>query len=461
MKENGKGELVQMFADTEELSSPEEKGPESHSRKPKLTNYPVGKVGDSAEKLRRIKKRRKLLMQSRMRLIKQFANAAREKFGNYVKAVVVFGSYARGDFTLGSDTDVLVLIDDTESEHPVDEDLRQKLHEKLQGLANQVAGDTETIHVQLHILTEFWDYLRTGDALFFNYLRTGLAVYDAGFFKPAKRLLLSGNIKPSKEAIFKSIDGAKGYIDKISSYMEWAVERLYRAVTWSANGYLMAAGMPPAEIPELVPVMRKYFVEKGKLSKEHVDTLEEIIKLQKDIEHAEMKGITPEKVAELKVKAEAMVNVMEEGVKDFIEGKKKAEELKEKIRTTPKIFWVYAGVDARGYAWLFEHNVFIAIYEGKDLRTVLEAQIGDEGMGEFKEVDPKKLFSSLEEMEFKPVITPGLVTLILNNMPEDLRKELEKTGVEFPGRALVDLSEDILPGRKDDKGAFEKEKGKD
>ena len=405
----------------------------------------------SAKKLARTKKRRNLLMQSRMRLIKKFANASREKFGKYIKAVVIFGSYARGDFTFGSDTDVLVLIDDTESERPVDEDLKQKLHEKMQGLANQLAGDPESIHIQLHILTEFWDYLRSGDALFFNYLRNGLAVYDAGFFKPAKRLLLSGNIKPSKEAIFKSIDGAKSYIDKIASYMEWAVERLYRAVTWSANGYLMAAGMPPAEVPELVPVFRKYFVEKGKIDKAHADTLEEIIKLQKDIEHAELKGITPKKVAELKTKADAFVKTMENGVKEFIDGRARADELKDKIRTTPKIFWVYSGTDARGYAWLFEENVFLAIYEGKDLRTVMEAKIGEEGMGNFSEVDSKKLFATLEESTFKPVITPGLVTLILNNMPDTLRKELEKTGVEFPGRALVDLTETVLPSKEETK----------
>ncbi len=396
----------------------------------------------SVANLEKAKKRRQLLMRSRINLIRDFAAKSREKFGKYVKAVIIFGSFARGDFTLGSDTDVLVLLDDTESDKPIDDNLKQKLHEKLQVLADST---DKNIHVQLHLLSEFWDYIRTGDALFFNYLRTGMPVYDAGFFKPMQRLLLSGAIKPSKEAIFKNIDGAKAYIDKISNYMEWAVERLYRAVTWSANAWLMAAGMPPAEVPELAPVLRKYFVETSQqLEEEQVKTLEEIIQLQKMIEHGEAKGTSPEKVVELKNKADKFVKRMESGVKEFVDGKKRAEELKDRIRTTPKIFWVYKGRDARGYAWLFESNIFMAIYEEKKLKVVLQADIKEGSLGTFTETESKRLFESLEKSDFKPIITPNLVTVVLNHLPAGYTGEIEKAGVEYPNKALIDLTSIIL-----------------
>lgn len=404
---------------------------------PKLNNEKKP-AAVSVANIEKAKKRRQLLMKSRINLIRDFAAKAREKFGKYVKAVIIFGSFARGDFTLGSDTDVLVLLDDTESDKPIDDNLKQKLHEKLQGLADSV---DKNIHVQLHTLSEFWDYIRTGDALFFNYLRTGMPVYDAGFFKPMQRLLLSGAIKPSKEAIFKNIDGAKAYIDKISNYMEWAVERLYRAVTWSANAWLMAAGMPPAEVPELAPVLRKYFVETGQqLDEEQVKTLEEIIQLQKQIEHGEAKGTSPEKVVELKNKADKFVKRMETGVKEFVDGKKRAEELKDRIRTTPKIFWVYKGRDARGYAWLFESNIFMAIYEEKKLKVVLQADIKEGALGTFAETESKRLFESLEKSDFKPIITPNLVTVVLNHLPAGYTGEIEKAGVEYPNKALIDLT---------------------
>lgn len=419
---------------------------------PKLNNEKKP-AAVSVANIEKAKKRRQLLMKSRINLIRDFAAKAREKFGKYVKAVIIFGSFARGDFTLGSDTDVLVLLDDTESDKPIDDNLKQKLHEKLQGLADSV---DKNIHVQLHTLSEFWDYIRTGDALFFNYLRTGMPVYDAGFFKPMQRLLLSGAIKPSKEAIFKNIDGAKAYIDKISNYMEWAVERLYRAVTWSANAWLMAAGMPPAEVPELAPVLRKYFVETGQqLDEEQVKTLEEIIQLQKQIEHGEAKGTSPEKVVELKNKADKFVKRMETGVKEFVDGKKRAEELKDRIRTTPKIFWVYKGRDARGYAWLFESNIFMAIYEEKKLKVVLQADIKEGALGTFAETESKRLFESLEKSDFKPIITPNLVTVVLNHLPTGYTGEIEKAGVEYPNKALIDLTS-ILVKKTGESAAEEK-----
>lgn len=395
----------------------------------------------SVANVEKARKRKQLLMKARINLIRDFAAKAREKFGKYIKAVIIFGSFARGDFTLGSDTDVLVLLDDTESEKPIDDDLKQKLHEKLQGLADSV---DKNIHVQLHLLSEFWDYIRNGDALFFNYLRTGMPIYDTGFFKPMQRLLLGGAIKPSREAIFKNIDGAKAYIDKISNYMEWAVERLYRAVTWSANSWLMAAGMPPAEVPELAPVMKKYFVETGTLEEEHVKTLEEIIHLQKMIEHGEAKGTSPEKVVDLKNKADKFVKRMEAGVREFIEGKKRAEELKDRIRTTPKIFWVYKGKDARGYAWLFESSIFMAIYEEKKLKMVLRADIKEGALGPFSETESKKLFENLEKSDFKPIITPNLVMVVLSHLPKDYQFEIEKAGVEYPNKALIDLTSIVV-----------------
>ncbi len=396
-------------------------------------------------------------MRSRIGAAKEFAGRAKEKFGKYVKAVVIIGSYATGSFVAGSDTDILVLIDDTQSDSPIDEKLRQTLHEKLQGEASKI---NKELHVQLHLLTEFWDYLRHGDTLFFNWLRTGLPVYDAGFFKPMKRLLLTGAIKPSKESISKNIDGAKAYLRKISSYMEWSVERLYRAITWSANAYLMAAGMPPAQVSELAPVFTKYFVEKGDLDKKHIETLDKIIKLQKEVEHGEKKHITPEQVAQLKKEAEGFVNAMEKGVKEFVSGKAKARELKTIIKTTPKIFWVYKNKDSRGYCWLFEDSIFVAVYENKKLKSVLNAPIKDGKLQSFASSDSKTLFKKMETSDFKPLVTPSLIRTILKKMPEEGKAPLEKVGVEYPGRALVDLTSVIVP-KEEKKEEKPKEEKKD
>lgn len=401
-----------------------------------------GKKGPlSAAQLEKAKKRRQLMMRGAISKVKEYSVKVREKFGKYVKAVVIFGSFARGNYTVGSDIDVLIILDDTESDKGIDQALRDSLHNQMQDLASKI--DKE-MHVQLHTLTEFWDYIRNGDALFFNYLRTGIPVYDGGFYKPMNRLLVSGAIKPSQEAIFKSIDGAKSYLTKVADYMNWAIERMYRAATWSANAYLMAAGMPPAEVTELAPVLTRYFVEPGTMPAEHVQALDEVIKLQKGIEHGEVKNLTPEKVAEVKKKCDGLVAYMETQVNDLMRGRKKADDLKEKIRTTPKVFWTYGKEDRRGYAWLFENSIYSAVYAGKNLGTVMVAPIKDGKLGDFGKTESKALFAILETNQFKPIVTTGLIKLIFGKLPPELLKGIDRAGVEFPGRALVDLSNVIL-----------------
>ncbi len=401
-----------------------------------------GKKPLGPAQLEKAKKKRQLILKGAMNKVKDYSAKLREKFGKYVKAVVVFGSFARGNYTVGSDIDVLVIIDDTESDKPIDQPLRDSLHNQMQELGTQI--DKE-IHIQLHTLTEFWDYIRNGDALFFNYLRTGIPVYDGGFYKPMNRLLVSGAIKPSNEAIFKSIDGAKSYLTKVTDYMNWAIERMYRAATWSANAYLMASGMPPGEVPELAPVMRKYFVESGTLPSEYPDILDEIIKLHKGIEHGEIKDMSPDKVAEVKKKCDKFLAYMETNVKELMNGKKRADDVKEKIKTTPKIFWTYGKEDKRGYAWLFEKSIFSAVYVGKNLETVLISQITEGKLGAFQKTESKNLFSSLENNTFKPIVTTGLIQLVFKSLDPAILSGIDRAGVEFPGRALVDLSNVVLP----------------
>ena len=44
-------------------------------------------------------------------LIRQYVLAIRNIYGKHVKQVILYGSYARGDFRQDSDVDVMVLVD--------------------------------------------------------------------------------------------------------------------------------------------------------------------------------------------------------------------------------------------------------------------------------------------------------------------------------------------------------------
>ncbi len=45
------------------------------------------------------------------KISQDFANNVRNKLGNHVKEIILFGSHARGDFTEGSDYDFLIVVD--------------------------------------------------------------------------------------------------------------------------------------------------------------------------------------------------------------------------------------------------------------------------------------------------------------------------------------------------------------
>lgn len=407
----------------------------------RLTTSAKSKKG--LEKYKLTKKRRAALLKSKMNNVKAFAAAAREKFGKYIKSVIVMGSFARGDFKVTSDIDTLVIIDDTVSNEPVDEAMRRKLSGQLQELGSK--ADKE-IHIQLHLITEFWEFIREGDAIFFNYLRNGSVVFDAGFFRPMQRLLRAGLIKPSREAIFKGLDGATGYVNRIEQYYEFALERMYRAVTWSANAFLMAAGMPPAEPPEIAHVLNFFFVKKGKMDKALVDGFEDVRAAFKAQEHKEIK-ITPDMLVKFDKETRDFVAYMKTETESMLGGKFEATELKDKIKSTPKIFWIYSD-ERRGYAWLFEDRIFVAVYGQKGLEAVLEAPIDKGKLGVFAACESNKLFSFLENNAFKPIITPNLINVILGKLPESLSGKIVRIGVEYPDRALLDLSAMMLAPQK-------------
>ncbi|KKO19975.1 MAG: nucleotidyltransferase domain-containing protein [Candidatus Brocadia sp.] len=45
------------------------------------------------------------------KIAREFANSVRKKLENHVKEIILFGSRARGDFTEGSDYDILIVVD--------------------------------------------------------------------------------------------------------------------------------------------------------------------------------------------------------------------------------------------------------------------------------------------------------------------------------------------------------------
>ena len=47
-------------------------------------------------------------------LLDQYTEILRKIYGSHLKTVILYGSYARGDYTESSDIDIMILVDSTE-----------------------------------------------------------------------------------------------------------------------------------------------------------------------------------------------------------------------------------------------------------------------------------------------------------------------------------------------------------
>lgn len=127
-----------------------------------------------------------------------------KKFEKYIVSYVLAGSMVKGRATEESDIDTFVVVDDTDVTRMTASELRSRLRGMIWGMAEEAAmaaGVKNKLNIQVYILTEMWDSIRSANAVIFTMLRDGIPLYDRGMFQPWKLLLKQGKITPSPEAV--------------------------------------------------------------------------------------------------------------------------------------------------------------------------------------------------------------------------------------------------------------------
>lgn len=224
-----------------------------------------------------------------------------KKFEKYIVSYVLAGSLVQGKATPKSDIDVWVVIDDTDVKKMTRAELKDKLRAIIIGMgveAGEMTGIRNKINIQVYILTDFWDSLKEANPVIFTLLRDGVPFYDRGIFMPWKQLLKMGKIKPSQEAIDLFMQSGDQMIKRVKFKLkDIGMEDLYYALLTPSQAALMLFGMPPPSPRETPEIMRELFVRKKKLFEEkYVKTLEQVIKVRKDIEHGTKKYLTGKEV---------------------------------------------------------------------------------------------------------------------------------------------------------------------
>ena len=218
-----------------------------------------------------------------------------KKFEKYILSYVAAGSLFRGD-KKSHDIDVWLVVDDTDVKRMPRFELKEKLRTIItsQGFeANAIAQTNKKFHVQVYILTDFWEGIKDANPVFFTLLRDGIPLFDKGVFMPWKLLLEMGRIKPSPEAIDMFMDSGEKILEKVKFRLKEILEMdIYWAVVTPSQAALMLYGLPPPTPKETVKLMEEIFVKKEKLlEKKYVTMLEEIRSTYKGVEHEKIKEI--------------------------------------------------------------------------------------------------------------------------------------------------------------------------
>ncbi|MEM5801921.1 MAG: nucleotidyltransferase domain-containing protein [Candidatus Aenigmatarchaeota archaeon] len=238
----------------------------------------------------------------------EFSKKILEKYGKYIKAIVMMGSVVREEFKPTSDIDIFVIVDDTQFNEVTPEFL-DKLDEEMEKIAKEIS---EKISVQpSYTLTEFWDYARVAHPIIYNFIKEGLPLYDTGFFAPIKKLLEMGRIPTTREAIENYMEGAPKKIMRAKTVkLLMLAEDVYYAILNSAQAVLMFMGLSPPVPSKAYEEVKKFLVEPGILEPQYAEWLREIIEIRKKIEHKELMDASGQFVDEWLDRAEKFVDKM-------------------------------------------------------------------------------------------------------------------------------------------------------
>ena len=240
-----------------------------------------------------------------IRLAKVFTDRSKEEFGEFLKAVILFGSVAKNTTTTEkSDIDLLILVDDLTF------NFSEELIESYKIIVERLIADISfKLHITSMTITSFWEYVKAGDPVAINILRDGHSLYDQGFFDPLQALLKRGRIRPSEESIWNYYGRAPRTLTNSHWHILQATLDLYWAVIDSAHAALMRAGEVPPSPEHVADFMEKVLVPKG-LDKKYVSMMREFYDLSKSIVYREIKLVHGKEYDSYQTKASDFVNRM-------------------------------------------------------------------------------------------------------------------------------------------------------
>lgn len=223
---------------------------------------------------------------SALKTIDIHRNMLLQKFEKYVVVYAGAGSWLRGEKS--NDFDVFIVIDDTDVKRMSRLQVKDQLTKIIWQMSREVAAVTGIqIHIQVYLLTDFWDALKDAHPVMFTFLRDGVPFYDRGLYSAWKELLKLGKIRPSPEAIDMHMNVGTQLIDRAKKMLaDIVMNEIYYAFLNPSQAILMLKGYNPTTPKETVRMFKEVLLQKEKsISAKDVEAFEHAVKMFKEIEH--------------------------------------------------------------------------------------------------------------------------------------------------------------------------------
>jgi len=236
------------------------------------------------------------------KLVQEFSTKLKKELDELLKGVIFFGSAVRGDAVKNSDIDIMLLINDLK--YVFSDEVVESLRVIIE---NTAASISSKFHITTMHISKFWEHVRLADPIIINVLRDGVAVYDEGFFQPAQFLLETGQIRPTKEAVWSYYLRAPKTIKGAEKKLLSIIVDLYWAVMDASHSILMHIDIVPPAPHHVADLVEKYYVNTSLLEKKYLKTLRKLYDLAKDIGHETLLGTSGEEIDKLFFEAEDFV----------------------------------------------------------------------------------------------------------------------------------------------------------
>lgn len=235
----------------------------------------------------------------------KFSSQIYKELGDYIKAIVLFGSTARKTNTKG-DIDILIVLDDVQTQ------LSPEMMEAYKIISQKIIGEiSKKLHITTLKYSTFWELTKAGDPIAINIMRDGVALLDSGFFEPLQMLLVQGRIRPTREAVMVYYNKANMAVDSAKRHMLQAVTDLYWSAIDSAHAALMSIGQSPPSPMHVADLLDEHLVNPGHLDKKYSTSMRNFYKLSKMISYREIREIKGDEFDKYLNEAKEFIQAME------------------------------------------------------------------------------------------------------------------------------------------------------